>query len=55
MICLSEHEGKEVLLLVVVEIVRLLRPAEDAWYEDDLDDRLQQAVNDEEGAPKPIV
>ena len=54
MICLSEHEGKEVLLLVVVEIVRLLRPAEDAWYEDDLDDRLQQAVNDEECAPKPV-
>ena len=54
MICLSEHEGKEVLLLVVVEIVRLLRPAEDAWYHDDLDDRLEQAVNDEEGAPKPV-
>ena len=55
MIYCSEHEGKEVLLLVVVKVVSLLSPAEDAWHEDDLGDRLEQAVNDEEDAPKPEI
>ena len=55
MICCSEHDGKEVLFLVVVEVVSPLRPAEDSWHEDDLNDSLEQAVNDEEDAPKPVL
>ena len=54
-ICYSEHESEQALFLIVVKVIALVGPAVDAWDDKDLDDALEQAGDDEEGAPEPVL
>ena len=51
----SEKKCNEILLLIVVKIVSFFSPSEDTRHEDDLGNTLEQAVDDKEHAPKPVV
>ena len=51
----SERESEQALFLIVVKVIALFGPAVDAGDDKDLDDSLEQACEDEEGAPEPVL
>ena len=51
----SERESEQALFLIVVKVITLFGPAVDAGDDKDLDDSLEQACEDEEGAPEPVL